>query len=203
MNILYINPETKQKFTFDCQSCNDVNQTNKIIQNTVRMKSSLYTVNLATTHVYNDDNDVSILNWNQGSDRNIAHVQTTVVPTRGNSVKQAITKIRPGSISPGGVGLDIKFNSYARRLERLKGKTCSKNMVSSCNTTPYIEVSSIHSEYEFTVGEYCWALVDGLGPFFKAIITNISGDDYTIQFLDSPTLYTRKKSELLIYACSC
>lgn len=203
MNILYINPETKQKFTFDCQSCNDVNQTNKIIRNMVRMKSSLYTMNLATCNVYNNDNSVSVLNWNQYSDRNIAHVQKMTVPSRGNSVKYTVTRCRPGASCPGGVGVDVKHGSYDRRLARLKGKTCSKKMVSSCNTTPYVEPPSIHVEYEFSVGDFCWALIDGLGPFFKAIITNISGDDYTIQFLDSPTLYIRKKSELLIYACSC
>ena len=40
----------------------------------------------------------------------------------GNSTRSALTRCRPGAMSPGGVGCDIKHNSYARHLNRLKGR---------------------------------------------------------------------------------
>jgi hypothetical protein len=44
----------------------------------------------------------------------------------GSSKKHSIVRLRPGSMSPGGVGVDIKHNSYERRLNKLKGKTSLK-----------------------------------------------------------------------------
>jgi hypothetical protein len=80
-------------------------------------------------------------------------------------------------------------------------------MVANCNTNPRIAVVEIHDEFQYSVGDYCWALLDGLGPFFKAQIMNISGDDYTIQFfvdgVPNGIDYTRGKNDLLIYLCGC
>lgn len=115
-------------------------QRQKIIQNTVRVKSSLYTMNLGALNVYQRpnlvygvaDNSGSTyvvppgVNWNQMSDRKDPHVQTVVSgsgSTYGaNSSKRTITRLRPGALSPGGAGVDIKHNSYDRYLNRLKGK---------------------------------------------------------------------------------
>ena len=36
--------------------------------------------------------------------------------------KRTRTRLRPGALSPGGTGVDIKHNSYHRYLARLKGK---------------------------------------------------------------------------------
>jgi hypothetical protein len=41
----------------------------------------------------------------------------------GSSTKHTIVRNRPGAMSPGGVGVDIKHNSYDRYLNRLKGKS--------------------------------------------------------------------------------
>lgn len=46
--------------------------------------------------------------------------------------QSSLTRDRPGSQAPGGSGVDIKHNSYARYLARLKGKRTPKN------TTEYI-----------------------------------------------------------------
>lgn len=115
-------------------------QQQKIIQNTVRVKSSLYTMNLGALNVYQRprttfslvDNSGSTyvvppsVNWNQMSDRKDPHVQTVVTgsgSTYGaSSTKRTITRLRPGALSPGGSGVDIKHNSYDRYLNRLKGK---------------------------------------------------------------------------------
>jgi hypothetical protein len=39
---------------------------------------------------------------------------------RGSSTKHTITRLRPGALSPGGKGVDIKHNSYDRYLGKLK-----------------------------------------------------------------------------------
>lgn len=107
----------------------------KIIQNTVRVKSSLYTMNLGALNVYQTpnteysvvyDNNNAVpriispgVNWNQMSDRRNPHIQ----PFRAGSNSSNIwRKTGPGALSPGGVGVDVKHNSYERYLNRIKGK---------------------------------------------------------------------------------
>jgi len=115
-------------------------QRQKIIQNTVRVKSSLYTMNLAALSVYQRPNlTYSVadnsgatyvvppsVNWNQMSDRKEPHVQRVVTGSGSgygaSSTKRTIVRLRPGAMSPGGSGVDIKHNSYERYLNRLKGK---------------------------------------------------------------------------------
>ena len=93
-----------------------INQRQKIIQKVVRINSSLYTMNIIPPG----------LNWNQMSDRSRpAHqvVKTSSGSTYGSSSLRG-TKVRnrPGAMSPGGSGVDIKHNSYERYLNRIKGK---------------------------------------------------------------------------------
>lgn len=101
-------------------------QRQKIIQNTVRVDSSLYAMNKASLNVYqsqysNSANTVidassnAISNWNQMSDRKEPHVQKEAI-----SMKSSVS-LRPGNLTPGGIGCDIKHNSYDRYLARLKG----------------------------------------------------------------------------------
>jgi len=115
-------------------------QIQKIIQNQVRVQSSLYSMNLKALNAYQKPNTIpeTILlggfnylispgvNWNQMSDRRIPHHQPNPSASGsnpgGNSVKRTITRLRPGALSPGGTGLDIKHNSYERYLNRIKGK---------------------------------------------------------------------------------
>lgn len=98
-------------------------QIQKIIQNVVRVPSSLYTMNLGALTAYRNP----YVTWNRMSDRGQASVQKTYIPggggqLGGNSTRSAITRCRPGALSPGGVGCDIKHNSYDRYLNRLKGR---------------------------------------------------------------------------------
>jgi len=115
-------------------------QRQKIIQNTVRVQSSLYTMNLAALTAYHRPSSVRVLvqqagapyyaggrvNWNQMSDQampSVQHVKTASGSSyRGSSTKHTIVRNRPGAMSPGGVGVDIKHNSYERYLNRIKGK---------------------------------------------------------------------------------
>jgi hypothetical protein len=100
----------------------------KIIQNTVRVASSLYTMNLGALNAYvKPKSDTYNVCWNQMSDRPVPSKQQMYVPTKGgiigsNSTKHTVTGLRPGAQSPGGVGCDIKHNSYDRYLNRIKGK---------------------------------------------------------------------------------
>jgi hypothetical protein len=92
----------------------------KLIQNTVRVKSSLYTMNLGALSVYQSPNPNYGVNWNQMSDRRVPHVQQFRSGSNSSSIWR---KTGPGALSPGGAGVDIKHNSYERYLNRIKGKS--------------------------------------------------------------------------------
>lgn len=103
----------------------------KLIQNTVRIDASQYIYNLGPLTVYkspinNPSQGLYGVNWNQMSDRPIASVQKQTIPTgvysAMNKKHTSVTSSKPGSQTPGGVGCDIKHNSYDRYLNRLKGK---------------------------------------------------------------------------------
>jgi len=102
-------------------------QKQKIIQKTVRVDSSQYTMNLASLAGYQNPNKRNAyVPWNQMSDR-AEPAKQKANPNGGNTIggnstKRSITRLRPGSMSPGGVGCDIKHNSYERYLNRLKGR---------------------------------------------------------------------------------
>jgi hypothetical protein len=115
-------------------------QRQKLIQNTVRVASSLYSMNLAglsgyqkplTTYQIVDQPGTPYVAppsvyWNQMSDRVKPSNQTVKTGSgstyHGSSTRHTIVRHRPGAMSPGGVGVDIKHNSYERRLNKLKGK---------------------------------------------------------------------------------
>ena len=102
-------------------------QTQKRIQNTVRVKSSLYTDNLAALNIFQYPRIKTQVNWNQMSDRALPHFQTNSTFSQGsfyhgNSRRHPQTRCQPGATNPGGLGVDIKHNSYCRYLGRLKAK---------------------------------------------------------------------------------
>jgi hypothetical protein len=136
MSYTAITENCEGKISYRCRSC-DTNLTSntpadqfqrlKLIQNTVRVASSLYTMNLAGLNAYQKPIIYGVP-WNQMSDRAAPAVQKTYVPTKGgivgsNSVRHTVTASRPGAQSPGGIGCDIKHNSYARYLNRIKGRS--------------------------------------------------------------------------------
>jgi hypothetical protein len=103
----------------------------KLIQNTVRVYGSLYVDNLGSLTAYkkpiSDPNKGFYgVCWNQMSDRPVPSVQRATIPTgyatSMNRRHTSVTSSRPGCQTPGGVGCDIKHNSYDRYLNRLKGK---------------------------------------------------------------------------------
>jgi hypothetical protein len=99
----------------------------KLIQNTVRVYASLYVSNLGPLEAYRQPSvETYGVCWNQMSDRPFPSVQRSVIPTGINCTlnrkHSSVTSSRPGCQAPGGVGVDIKHNSYDRYLNRLKGK---------------------------------------------------------------------------------
>lgn len=136
-----------------CRGCNknlasdspaSIFQKQKIIQGAVRINSSLYTMNLASLNSYQKPpiNYQPVeqagtlyyvppnLNWNQMSDRGRPSVQVVKTGSGSTYGSSSLTKTkvrnRPGAMSPGGIGVDIKHNSYERRLNKLKGKSILK-----------------------------------------------------------------------------
>ena len=111
---------------FDCKDLfgsSDANQ--RRIWKSARVDSSLYTMNLAALTVVGGANNKPQtgqcnpgVNWNQSSDRAIASIETAYVSRNR-------TRHRPGGAGAAGPearGVDVKHNSYARYLARLKGK---------------------------------------------------------------------------------
>ncbi len=139
-SIVFNVPEAKifglPPFYYRERSCNtnltgqtpaDQYQRLKLIQNTVRVPASLYTANIGPLTAYKQPTAATHgVCWNQMSDRPVPSVQRATVPTGTNCALNrrhtSVTSSRPGCQTPGGVGCDIKHNSYDRYLNRLKGK---------------------------------------------------------------------------------
>ena len=112
-----------------CNGCSggvsaSADATQRRIQNTVRVSQSEYLENLAGLNVFTPPvAKYGFVNWNQGSDRaEPGRVQRNVPSHGASSTKTSITRMRPGSCSAAGQGVDIKHGSYARYLARLKGR---------------------------------------------------------------------------------
>jgi hypothetical protein len=123
----YIYRSRKMNTNLTGSTPSDKYQKLKIIQNTVRVDASLYTANLGPLASYSRPNNSTYgVCWNQMSDSVVPSVQKSTVPTGfHNSLKtrrHSVTSSRPGCQTPGGLGCDIKHNSYDRYLNRLKGK---------------------------------------------------------------------------------
>ena len=102
-------------------------QIQKKIQNTTGVYSSLYDDNISALNIYQYPTRFDRQNWNQMSDRAVRHYQPNSARSQGSfyhpsSVRHTQTRPRPGALTPGGYGVDIKHNSYYRYLGRLKGK---------------------------------------------------------------------------------
>jgi len=116
-------------------------QVQKIIQKTVRVPSSLYTMNLGSLSTYQSPLSSIKVNWNQSSDRRDPHIQSNSGRSQGSfyhgsSLRHSQTRERPGATSPGGVGVDIKHNSYNRYLNRLKAPKLKRGVISPIFGTP-------------------------------------------------------------------
>jgi len=142
-----------EPYAYRCRGCNkglsgntpaDQYQKQKLIQNTVRVYSSLYTMNLGSLSSYQRPTvETDLVGWNQQSDRSYPSVQKASIPTGFNTSMNgrhhSNTSSKPGSQTPGGIGCDIKHNSYDRYLNKLKGrKVLRRGVIPPTFGLPYI-----------------------------------------------------------------
>ncbi len=72
------------------------------------------------------------------------------VPTRGNSTRSTITANRPGAMTPGGEGVDVKHGSYHRYLAKKKGCLLTQPSV-SIKTHP-LPIKGDNNQYWYRAG---------------------------------------------------
>lgn len=104
-------------------------QTNALVNKQVRISSSQHMNHTMSTKTFDKPLASNCQQWNNMSDRIQASVSRVEVPTRGNSTKRSVTKLRPGSMSALGTGVDVKHNSYDRYLRKKKGFVIHKRCV--------------------------------------------------------------------------
>ena len=93
---------------------------------------SVYTSDISSLNVYQNPNTLyHNVNWNQSSDRAIPHIQPTNVQRNSSSLRGTRTSLKPGATVPGGVGVDIKHNSFNRYNLRLRGAVLKTKKQSS------------------------------------------------------------------------
>ena len=124
-----------------CKSCctgncsgSSINNENieKIIQNQVRVSQSQLldvkgAITIGADYLDTSANPSVSHPFQNMSDRREPHgLLHTNVPTRGNSLRSSITSNKPGSMAPGGKGVDVKHGSYARYLGKLKAPYLSR-----------------------------------------------------------------------------
>jgi len=109
-------------------------QNRAVIRNKVRYPSSIFTMRIGSKNAYVKplcSPSLAVpygasgvgagysVDWNQMSDRAVAASQKAYVSRHCNTA--IFGPGRPGARAPGGVGCDIKHNSYDRYLNRIKG----------------------------------------------------------------------------------
>lgn len=145
-------------FKLNRYSIHDSISTHKRIQNTVRVSESEYVMNKAALTVQHESRDENNLNWNPMSDRFLKAntlQKTNPVPSHGNSRTSSLTRARPGSLKPGGYGVDVKHNSYARYLARKKGRTVLKQEQKLSTVNPKAVVNNKPRKYNIVRYNKC------------------------------------------------
>ena len=144
-----------------CKGCNPINKKNieKQIQNQVGVSESQMidvksAITIGSDYLALPANLTNYPFKNMSDRRNAHFTLNNNVPTRGNSVRSSVTSNKPGSMAPGGKGVDVKHGSYARYLGKLK----SKNIISNENmeSVSYIEGARIrpamnNKQYRFSI----------------------------------------------------
>ena len=153
-------------------------QRNQIIQKTVRVPASLFTMNLGSL------SSSTTKPWNQQSDR--AEPSRQMYHTAASS--------RPGGQSPGGVGCDVKHGSYDRYLNRLKAGHLKRGptIVSGCacdNTNVYYDPYPLvpPADVAYTKSYLVWDIVYRLvgGVYKQATIIEQTGNMYEIEYTET------------------
>jgi len=142
MNSILFTLYMSSQYTLNHSRCNGCVQevSNKImkldilnqrITKSVGQSESQYLRNLGSLEVWRDcscGQIGTIQHTNKASQASDRYYKaripmSAVIPTRGNSTKRTKSSLRPGALGPGGSGVDVKHNSYARYLAKKKGGT--------------------------------------------------------------------------------
>ena len=173
----------------------------KIIQNTVRVPSSIFLMNLSALNTIDYTPKQNLYRWNQMSDRNIPHYQPN----------KTITKLRPGNLSPGGYGGDIKHNSYNRYLNKIKGNILKRgkfiinnndinvktSIISNCNCNDNynlinddeIQQPLFNTIFTFYVGEIVNVFIDEINTYEKSKIISFKDNNIVEVFIIKYNVY--------------
>ena len=157
-------------------------QRNQIIDRTVRLPASMFTMNLGSLSASVKQT------WHPQSDRAAASRQ--MYHTTASS--------RPGGQSPGGIGCDVKHGSYDRYLNRLKAGHLNRGptIVSGCacdKTNVYFDPNPILPPVDvpytksYRAGEIVYRLVDGVYNQAKVLSNNVGL--YEIEYTETGERY--------------
>ena len=121
-----------------CPTKPSTTQTQQRIWHQVRVPASMYLqAKAALIAASQFTANGQTVNWNQMSDRFVASQQTAKTPTHGNSLRSTLTSGKPGAGAPGGLGVDVKHDSYARFLNKRKASVL-KGQAATLTPRPYI-----------------------------------------------------------------
>ena len=141
----------------DCsgQECSYFNKKNieAQIQNQVRVSESqrldVFSAFTVSRQRLRNTSEIAFYPYHNLSDRVLpANRKYNNVPTRGNSLRSSITSNRPGSMTPGGSGVDVKYGSYARHLAKIKSKNIYTD---SSRKTPPDQYTMNNKQYRFNI----------------------------------------------------
>tara|TARA_B100000524_G_C23648167_1_gene369217 strand:+ start:259 stop:1911 length:1653 start_codon:yes stop_codon:yes gene_type:complete len=136
----------------------NIDSINQRIYNTVKVSQSEYLMNKSSLTAQYKSRDNDNLNWNTRSDRLLpanSLKNFNTVTRNGNSRKSTITRLRPGALTPGGHGVDVKHNSYARYLARKKGETALKQEKNYVKINPKAVVNNKFKKYSILSSKNC------------------------------------------------
>ena len=126
-------PGSRKMRCGECDNCKqlEIEANNKKIEKKVLIQSGLRTMNLGALSVMGTYRKP----WNNQSDRPTPAMKM-IHGSRGNSIRGTRTSLKPGASSVGGVGVDVKHNSYDRYLAKKKNKFLRKDLTNSkCKCT--------------------------------------------------------------------
>jgi len=136
----------------------NIDSINQRIYNSVRVSQSEYVMNKSSLTTQYNSRDNNNLNWNTKSDRLLpanSLKNFSTVTRNANSRKSTITRLRPGALTPGGHGVDVKHNSYARYLARKKGETALKQDKNYVKINPKAVVNNKFKKYGILSSQKC------------------------------------------------
>jgi len=120
------------------------------------------------------------------SDQKTPSVQNVIVPSRGNSLRHSVTKLRPGALSAGGVGVDIKHDSYERFLRKLKKDDICKDKRIDRNVCVSVGCKLQKNPYKYSVGDIVYVINPITNMITSAKLCGVCGSMATVQLCQAP-----------------